>query len=108
MTCYNPAMEERRVKRIGIRELRQNASTYIDMVWREGVVLEITNRGRLAAKIVPAEETADPLAQLEAEGLVVRRAARKGGILGVEPLPALSEGPSLTETLLQMREEERY
>lgn len=101
-------MTDRRVERIGIRELRQNASAYIDMVWREGVILEITNRGRLAAKIVPAEEPDDLLAQLEAEGLVVRRAARGGGILGVEPLPALSEGPTLTETLLQMREEERH
>lgn len=96
------------MERIGIRELRQNASTYIDMVWREGVTLEITNRGHLAAKIVPAEEPDDPLAQLEAEGLIVRRAARPGGILGSEPLPPLTEGPTLTETLIQMREEERY
>jgi prevent-host-death family protein len=101
-------MGARRVERIGIRELRQNASTYIDLVWREGVIVEVTNRGRLAARIVPAEEPDDPLAQLEAEGLVVRRAARRGGLLDVERLPPLTEGPTLTETLLQMREEERY
>ena len=39
--------------RIGVRELRQNASRYLDRV-AAGEVIEVTQRGRLVARIVPA------------------------------------------------------
>lgn len=83
-------MDERRVERIGIRELRQNASVYIDMVWREGVTVEITNRGHLAARIVPAEQPDDPLADLVAAG-VVEPGDGVEDLLDIAPLP-LPEG----------------
>jgi prevent-host-death family protein len=41
------------MERIGLRELRQNASRYIARVAR-GETVEVTQRGRLVAKIVPA------------------------------------------------------
>lgn len=39
--------------RIGVRELRQNASRYLDHV-TAGETVEVTQRGRLVARIVPA------------------------------------------------------
>jgi prevent-host-death family protein len=41
------------MERIGLRELRQNASKYIARVAR-GETVEVTQRGRLVARIVPA------------------------------------------------------
>ncbi len=47
--------------RIGLRELRQHASRYIARV-AKGETLEVTRRGRLVARIVPAgEDTWDDL-----------------------------------------------
>jgi prevent-host-death family protein len=43
------------MERIGLRELRQNASRYIARVAR-GETFEVTQRGRLVARIVPAGE----------------------------------------------------
>ena len=40
------------MERIGLRELRQNASRYIARVAR-GETVEVTQRGRLVARIVP-------------------------------------------------------
>ena len=49
------------MERIGLRELRQNASRYIARVMR-GETVEVTQRGRLVARIVPAgEDTWDDL-----------------------------------------------
>ena len=41
------------MERIGLRELRQHASRYIARVAR-GETVEVTQRGRLVARIVPA------------------------------------------------------
>lgn len=41
------------MERIGLRELRQHASRYIGRVAR-GESIEVTQRGRLVARIVPA------------------------------------------------------
>ena len=41
------------MERIGLRELRQHASRYIARV-ASGETLEVTQRGRLVARIVPA------------------------------------------------------
>jgi prevent-host-death family protein len=99
-------MAEGRVERIGIRELRQNASTYIDMVRREGVTVEVTNRGRLAAKIIPAEEPEDPLADLVAAGVVEPLDDEEpGDLLDIVPLPPLKAGPTLSEDIIREREE---
>lgn len=100
-------MEERRVERIGIRELRQNASVYIDLVWREGVTVEITNRGHLAARIVPAEEREDPLAALVAAGVVepVGAGEDHGDLLDVIPAPLPPGATPPSEDIIREREE---
>lgn len=84
--CYSYGMCATRVERIGIRELRQNASHYVDLVRTKGVVVEITNRGRLAARMVSAEEAENEYGSLVASG-VVEPAKRPGHLLDIEPDP---------------------
>ena len=55
--------------RIGVRELRQHASRYLERVVR-GETLEVTDRGRPVARLVPIG--ADPWADMVATGRVTR------------------------------------
>ncbi|MGH9032464.1 MAG: type II toxin-antitoxin system Phd/YefM family antitoxin [Acidimicrobiia bacterium] len=89
------------MERIGIRELRQNASKYLERVER-GETIEVTNRGRLAAVLVPAPRPGG-LARLEAEGHV-RRATKTVADLGPRiPIPPGEIAPS--EMVSRMRDE---
>jgi prevent-host-death family protein len=92
---------------IGIRELRQHASVYVDLA-EKGQTVDITNRGRLVARLVPARDAESPLERLVAAG-ILRPAADPGSLLDIEPAPPVPEGrPTASEILLQMRKEERY
>jgi prevent-host-death family protein len=94
-------------RRIGIRELRQHASVYVDLAER-GYIVDITNRGRLVARLVPAKEPESPLERLIAAGIIMP-AEEPGNLLDIEPAPPVPPGqPTASEILLQMREEERY
>lgn len=94
-------------RRIGIRELRQHASLYVDLV-EKGYTVDITNRGRLVAHLVPASEPESPLERLITAG-IIEPAEDPGDLLDVEPGPPVPPGqPTASEILLQMREEERY
>jgi prevent-host-death family protein len=53
--------------RIGVRELRQHASRYLDRV-AHGETLEVTDRGRPVARLVPV--TSDAWADMIASGRV--------------------------------------
>lgn len=53
--------------RIGVRELRQHASRYLDRV-AQGESLEVTDRGRPVARLVPI--TSDAWADMIASGRV--------------------------------------
>lgn len=95
------------VHSIGIRELRQHASVYVDLV-EKGETVDITNRGRLVARLVPARDVESPLERLIAAG-IIRAAEDPGSLLDIEPAPPVPEGqPTASEILLQMREEEGY
>lgn len=88
------------MERIGVRELRQNASQYLRRV-AEGESFEVADRGRPVAVLVPLRE--DGRARLIAEG---RLRAGTGGVLALGkplPLPGGVEAPSLV--LARMREE---
>ena len=92
---------------IGVRELRQHASVYIDLAER-GFTVDITNRGRLVAQLVPVREPSSPLERLLAAG-VLEPAEDPGDLLDVEPGPPVPPGqPTASQILLQLREEERY
>jgi prevent-host-death family protein len=94
-------------ERIGVRELRQHASMYVDLA-EKGYTVDITNRGRLVARLVPVQEPESPLERLIAAG-ILEPAEDPGDLLDVEPYPAIPDGrPTASEILLQMREEERY
>ena len=57
------------MERIGIRELNQHTSRYIARV-KAGETIEVTEHGRLVARLVPAPRGTSKLDQLIAEGRV--------------------------------------
>ncbi|HLI42332.1 MAG TPA: type II toxin-antitoxin system prevent-host-death family antitoxin [Streptosporangiaceae bacterium] len=71
--------------RIGIRELRQHASVYVDLAER-GYTVDITNRGRLVARLVPVGEPGSPVERLIAAG-IIEPAEEGGGVADLEPYP---------------------
>lgn len=73
-------------KRIGIRELREDLSKVVRRVAR-GEVVEVTDRGRPVARLVPTGPAGGALADLIAEGKV--RPARTRA-----PLPPPLDLPS--------------
>ena len=89
--------------RIGVRELRQHASRYLDEVKRGGRV-EVTERGKLVALLVspsPARTARDRLVEL-------------GGLLPAtqqfslpRPRPVLEGEKAASEALQEMRAERR-
>ena len=83
--------------RIGIRELRQHASVYVDLA-EKGYTVDITNRGRLVAQIVPVREPDSPLERLIAAG-IIEPAEEAGGLADIDPYPAQEVGPTASEAL---------
>src|ERR1700689_3949733 len=77
-------------RRIGIRELRQHASVYVDLAER-GYTVDITNRGRLVAQLVPVREPGSPLERLIAAG-IPESPGGPGGGADIDPFPS-SAGP---------------
>src|SRR6266567_3439433 len=77
--------------RIGIRELRQHASVYVDLA-EKGYTVDITNRGRLVAQLVPVREPGSPLERLIAAG-IIEPAEEPGGVGDLEPYPPQAARP---------------
>jgi prevent-host-death family protein len=88
------------MERIGLRELRQNASQYIARVAR-GETVEVTRRGRLVARIVPAGE--DTWEDLILRGEVIP-AESPGDLLDEDPV---DYGFDATGELQRLRADER-
>jgi prevent-host-death family protein len=94
--------------RVGVRELRQNLSIYLDRV-KAGERLEVTERGRPVALLVPLPPNGDSLAQMIADGRVIPATGDLGEYLRTHPpLPPLPGKKTLTEILLEMRDEETF
>lgn len=91
--------------RVGVRDLRQNLSVYLRRVER-GEVLEVTEHGRPVARLAPAPAPElSILDRLIAEGQVT---PATGSIRDLPPPINLPDGgPTASEVLRQMREEER-
>jgi prevent-host-death family protein len=88
---------------IGIRELRQRASQYIDRV-RRGDTIQVTDRGRPVALLVPIPEDS-VIERLLKEG---RLSAATGDLDELGPPLTPAEGvPLPSETLRELREDER-
>jgi prevent-host-death family protein len=70
------------MERIGLRELRQHASRYIARV-AQGETVEVTQRGRLVARIVPARP--DTWEDMIARGAIIP-AESPGGLQDIVPV----------------------
>jgi prevent-host-death family protein len=90
------------MERVGIRQLRQNATAVLRRV-AAGEVVEVTDRGRPVARIVPMHEVSR-LGQLLAEG---RSSGASGDLLDVKPMPRIAGKPHLSKILAEMRTDER-
>ena len=87
------------MERIGVRELRQHASRYLDQV-RAGNTIEVTDRGVLVALLVPPTP-----AQTSRDRLVAEGRLRAGtGSLRLPPRRAVPTGTT-TEVLDDLRGE---
>jgi len=91
--CYIVAVET-----IGIRELRQNASEWIAKA-KAGATIQITDRGRPVARLVPITPAEQARDQLIAEGQLIPATTPRLP-LGVADL---IEGPSLSFALDEQR-----
>jgi prevent-host-death family protein len=89
------------MERIGVRELRQHASRYLARV-RAGETIEVTDRGRAVARLVPVGE--DTWEDLVASGQVLPAEDPDFDFAAVEPLDL---GFLASERLDQMRADER-
>jgi prevent-host-death family protein len=79
---------------IGIRQLRQNARVWIAKA-KSGLTIQITDRGRPVARLVPITPAEQPREQLIAEGQLIPATAPRLRFSAAD----LIEGPSLTGTL---------
>jgi prevent-host-death family protein len=93
-------------RRVGVRELRQNLSVYLDRV-KSGERLEVTEHGQLVAELVPpSTKSLSRLEQLIADGTVT---PGRGNIVDLGPPVELpSSSPSLSRILEEMRAEETW
>lgn len=91
------------MKQIGIRELRQRASDYVRLV-EQGERIEITDRGRPVALLVPVP-TGSNRERLIAQG---RLKIGGGDLLRLGPPPPGEPGePVLSKVLEELRRDER-
>lgn len=92
------------MERIGVRELRQHASQYLDLV-KAGETVEVTERGELVALLVPAPRVDRARDQLVAAGRLIPASAPTGRARSWHPrLPEAGE-PSNADLLDAEREE---
>lgn len=92
------------MRRVGIRELRQNASKYIRLV-KAGETLEVTERDVPVALLTPLPGISgrSPRERLIAEGTLVP--GKQDWTNLPPPLPARPGSPTLSEILHEMRED---
>jgi prevent-host-death family protein len=90
--------------RVGVRELRQNLSVYLRRV-EAGETLEVTDHGHAVARLTPLPpQRMSVLDRMIAEG---RAYPGKGGNLAdLGPPPDIGPGPTLSEVLQRMRDED--
>jgi prevent-host-death family protein len=103
--CY--MAEREHPDRVGVRELRQNLSVYLQRV-KEGETLEITEHGRPVAELRPRSPARlSKIDQMIADGRITPARGRPRD-LPPPPPPIDPTAPTLSEILQQMRDEERW
>lgn len=92
------------MRSIGIRELRQQASRHLREVAERGETIEVTDRGRPVARIVPVPQTG-AVDRLAAAG---RLSETNGDVLDLgEPLTPRPGAEPASSTLARSRADER-
>jgi prevent-host-death family protein len=93
---------------VTVSELNQQTARVLERI-KAGETLEISEYGKPVARLVPAVPTTGVplLDQLIAQGRAIPAAA-PGPIPPTPPRDEQEDGVSLTDTLAQMRAEERY
>ncbi len=86
-------------KRVGIRELRQNLSVYLQRV-TQGQRLEVTDRGRVVAVLAPSGGLQTPGERLVAQG---RARPAAGDLLKLGPPPSVRLRRPLSAVLEEIR-----
>jgi len=89
---------------VGVRELRQNLSVYLDRV-KQGAALEVTEHGRVVAVLGPVPANASRHDILLAQGLI-RPATRS--IRDLPPPRKLPPGARPTSAILDEMREDRF
>jgi len=87
--------------RIGVRELRQNASRYLALV-KAGETVEVTERGELVAVLSPPSPAVTARERLIAEGRLIPATGPRFVPAPVAPSPG---APSVPEALPEQRAE---
>lgn len=86
------------MERIGVRELRQNASRYIALV-KAGETVEVTERGRLVALLAPPGGARSTRDRLIAAGRLIPATSPTGRLRSPRPVPIAVGEPSNQELL---------
>jgi prevent-host-death family protein len=92
------------MERIGVRELRQNASRYLALV-KAGETVEVTERGELVALLSPPGGARSTRDRLVASGRLVPATSPSGRLRSPRPVPILAGEPTNQELLDAGREE---
>jgi len=96
---------DHRPPRVGVRELRQNLSVYLDRV-KAGETLEVTEHGRPVAQLGPRPSSAlSVIDQMIADGRITPATVDHRTIGYPTAIPDPS-GRTLSEILQEMRDEE--
>jgi prevent-host-death family protein len=90
------------MERIGIRELRQNASKYINRV-KAGETLEVTEHGRPVAVLAPLPQTTSVIERLRREGRLKPAKRRLEDL----PPPIVIDDPEIGRKLQEALDETR-
>jgi prevent-host-death family protein len=88
-----------RMERIGVRELRQHASRYLARV-KSGETVEVTERGRLVALLVPPDPVRGARERLIADGRLIPSS-------GALRLPRRVQAGMTSEAALEKLREDR-
>lgn len=85
---------------VGIRELRQNLSKYLERVVR-GETLQVTDRGKPVAVLAPLPEQESALGRLQRDGRLVRA---RVVLAGIGMPPARPNSMAISDALAGQRE----
>lgn len=108
--CYMPSRAAagpepiRIASKVGVRELRQNLSIYLERVIA-GERLEVTDRGRPVALLVPLQQGASVVERLVAEGRAIPASRRLEDMPPLKGRMPANLGPRLQRALQASRDD---